>query len=238
LDSCGPQVVVAFSGGVAQLGSARRFMSTDSNSDAPRKLPPRVIRVVLMTLAWLSLLYVLSEGPMYRLYRKDVISHDTLVALYSPIYHVSKQCSWCDDLEWRYDNLWYDEEYEFMKAVDAGLKKEGIVDVVNNEPTTLSLLDLVDLGFPLVVLGLAILLIFFPHWFFRVLDERLTRGKQNFVRASGFVLLPLGIWLFLIILEDFHWISAETAARFEFALALAACIWLSFKIGRYTKPSV
>jgi hypothetical protein len=89
-------------------------MNKQSDQPASGKPRPRIIRIVVSTVGVLFVFYVLSEGLAYRLFRKDVISHGTFLAFYSPIMKVSEHYKWCDSLEYRYENLWYSDGKEIF----------------------------------------------------------------------------------------------------------------------------
>ena len=102
-------------------------MSNSSTTTAPQKTRPRVIRTVLLTLGVLFLIYVLSEGLAYRLYRKDVISYQTYASAYSPFFYLSHRYAWFDDLDSRYEELWYDDAKAISDDIKKEMTKEGYI---------------------------------------------------------------------------------------------------------------
>ena len=90
-------------------------MSTQNKPAVSKKRRPRIIRVSLITVGTIFLLYLLSEGPAYRLSRKNVISQETFTAAYLPIIRVCDRYKWCDDLVYRYDDLWYSDAREVIR---------------------------------------------------------------------------------------------------------------------------
>jgi hypothetical protein len=69
----------------------------------------RIVIVSVIGVGVVLLIYVLSEGLAYRLYRKDIISHETFKVLYSPIFYFTDRNKRWGDLEYRYNNLWYSD---------------------------------------------------------------------------------------------------------------------------------
>jgi len=114
---------------VAQLFSLGGFerMTDGSTPLVPKKTRRRVVRVVLFTFGLVFVLYVLSEGLAYRLYRKDVISHKTFAFVYAPIFYLDHRCTWIGNLDDDYEELWYDDGKAFMDSVTGELKKEGLI---------------------------------------------------------------------------------------------------------------
>src|ERR1051326_4721978 len=104
-------------------------MSDGNTQPIPEKARPRIVRVALLPLGLMLVLYFLSEGPAYRLFRKGVISQTNFVSFYSPVFHFRDRYHWCDKIVFRYENLWYNEAKEMSKALRDELLKEGYKEV-------------------------------------------------------------------------------------------------------------
>jgi len=65
-------------------------------------------KVVLIILG-VVLLYILAEGPAYRLLRKEVIPQPVFTAVYYPVIWSCRHSRFVDDEFHSYQSLWYDD---------------------------------------------------------------------------------------------------------------------------------
>ena len=83
-------------------------------------------KVVLIILG-VVLLYILSEGPAYRLLRTDVIPQKMFTAIYYPVIWGCRHSRFIDDMFHRYEYLWYDDAKVMMDEINKDLSKEGYI---------------------------------------------------------------------------------------------------------------
>jgi hypothetical protein len=76
-------------------------------------------KVVLIILG-VVLLYILAEGPAYRLLCKEVIPQPVFTAVYYPVIWSCRHSRFIDDAFHSYEGLWYDDLQIFK---DEGLLK-------------------------------------------------------------------------------------------------------------------
>jgi hypothetical protein len=91
-------------------------------------LKNRKLQFVVCLFLGLVLIYVLSEGFAYRCLMKATLSQSSYTKIYGPIVFVCHHNSYIEYLDWKYDSLWYDENAEWFKDLDAQLKTNGIVE--------------------------------------------------------------------------------------------------------------
>jgi hypothetical protein len=150
------------------------------------------------------IIYMLAEGLAFRLWRTNVISHKTFASVYAPIFYFDRHCAWFSNLEEDYENLWYNQEKEFVDAVNRGLDKDGVITTyVSNPPQTFfTLQDFFDFGMATVVAVGGASLIYFPQWAYRVVSpEQVARDRKR-VRIVGHMILTFGIILLVFKCHD------------------------------------
>jgi len=82
---------------------------------------------VTLVILGLILLYILSEGPAYRLLRTEVIPQPVFTAIYYPVIWVCRHSRFIDDMFHEYELFWYDDAKVMMDEVNKELTKEGYI---------------------------------------------------------------------------------------------------------------
>ena len=71
--------------------------------------------VTLWSIGLLVLVYFLSMGPAYRLFRKDAVKQETFSTVYAPILYLCNHCSPFDRaIDW-YLEFWYSDAREMFR---------------------------------------------------------------------------------------------------------------------------
>ena len=184
---------------MAQLWSLDGFADMSDGSTLAKRKRHRVLRNGLLALGLAFTVYVLLEGLAYRLWRKDVISHQTYASVYAPIFYLDHHWAWFSYWDDNYENLWYNEGRAFMDSVDSELSKESIrITVVSSPRTFFTFQDLLCLGLAAFVAGMGASLIYYPRWVYRIVRQEQVAQDRKRDRIWGFTVLTLGIILLLL----------------------------------------